>query len=146
MAGKLEGKVAVITGAASGLGEATARLMAAEGARVVLGDIQDDRGQALAAELGPDARYVHCDVTDEAQVAGLVVEGDEDAARGPARHLAEEVFLAREVVVERLPRHPRERGDLVDARLVSRFPERLGGGADQPLAAGVRIGGGGWRS
>lgn len=72
MGGRVAGKVVVITGAASGLGEATARLMAAEGARVVLGDIQDERGAALAADLGPDARYVHCDVTAEEQVAALV--------------------------------------------------------------------------
>jgi NAD(P)-dependent dehydrogenase (short-subunit alcohol dehydrogenase family) len=72
MSGRVSGKVVVVTGAASGLGEATARLMAAEGARVVLSDIQDDRGQRLAAELGPQARYVHADVTSEAEVAALV--------------------------------------------------------------------------
>ena len=68
----LEGKVVAITGAASGLGEATARLMVAEGANVVLGDIQDDNGRALADELGGRARYVRCDVTQEPEVAGLV--------------------------------------------------------------------------
>ena len=72
MSGRVAGKVVAITGAASGLGEATARLMAAEGARVVLADIQDDRGERLAAELGDDARYVRCDVTSEPEVAGLV--------------------------------------------------------------------------
>ena len=72
MSGRVAGKVVAITGAASGLGEATARLMAAEGARVVLADIQDDRGELLAAELGDDARYVRCDVTSEPQVAGVV--------------------------------------------------------------------------
>jgi NAD(P)-dependent dehydrogenase (short-subunit alcohol dehydrogenase family) len=68
----MAGKVVAITGGASGLGEATARLMAAEGARVVLGDIQDDRGQQLVAELGDGSRYVRCDVTSEPDVAGLV--------------------------------------------------------------------------
>jgi len=72
VSGRVAGKVVAITGAASGLGEATARLMAAEGARVVLADIQDDRGERLAAELGDDARYVRCDVTSEPQVAGVV--------------------------------------------------------------------------
>jgi NAD(P)-dependent dehydrogenase (short-subunit alcohol dehydrogenase family) len=71
MSGRIAGKVVAITGAASGLGEAAARLMAAEGARVVLADIQDDRGQQLAAELGDDARYVHCDVTLEPDVAAV---------------------------------------------------------------------------
>jgi len=72
VSGRVAGKVVAITGAASGLGEATARLMAAEGARVVLADIQDDRGERLAAELGDGARYVRCDVTSEPQVAGVV--------------------------------------------------------------------------
>src|SRR3954447_23320912 len=45
--------------------------MAAEGAQIVLADIQDERGEALAAELGGGARYVHCDVTSEADVAGV---------------------------------------------------------------------------
>jgi len=72
VSGRVDGQVVAITGGASGLGEATARLMVAEGARVVLGDIQDERGVALAAELGEVARYVHCDVTSEADVAGVV--------------------------------------------------------------------------
>jgi NAD(P)-dependent dehydrogenase (short-subunit alcohol dehydrogenase family) len=61
-----------ITGAASGLGEATARLMHAEGAAVVLADIQDDRGHRIAAELGDQVRYLHCDVTAESDVATAV--------------------------------------------------------------------------
>lgn len=74
MAGRMEGKVAVVTGAASGLGEATARLMHAEGASVILTDIQDDRGQRVAADLGDRARYLHCDVTSEPDVAQAVDE------------------------------------------------------------------------
>ena len=72
MSGRVAGKVVAITGAASGLGEATARLMASEGARVVLADIQEERGEGLAAELGGDAAYIHCDVTSEPDVAGVV--------------------------------------------------------------------------
>ena len=74
MAGRVEGKVAVVTGAASGLGEATARLMHAEGASVILTDIQDDRGQRVAADLGDRARYLHCDVSSEPDVANAVDE------------------------------------------------------------------------
>ena len=55
MAGQLEGKVAVVTGAASGIGAATARLYIAEGAKVVLADIQDERGARMVEELGPNA-------------------------------------------------------------------------------------------
>jgi NAD(P)-dependent dehydrogenase (short-subunit alcohol dehydrogenase family) len=62
--------VAVITGAASGIGQATAREFVRNGARVVLADVQDDLGRALAADLG--ASYIRCDVTDEAQVAAAV--------------------------------------------------------------------------
>ena len=72
MTGRVSDKVVAITGAASGLGEATARLMHAEGAFVVLADIQDERGQQIADELGDRARYLRCDVTSEAEVANVV--------------------------------------------------------------------------
>jgi 3alpha(or 20beta)-hydroxysteroid dehydrogenase len=62
---RLAGKVAVITGAARGQGEATARAFADEGCRVVLGDLLDERGSKAAAELGAVARYEHLDVTSE---------------------------------------------------------------------------------
>jgi len=64
-------KVAVITGAVGGMGEEAARVLVAEGAKVVLADIRDDLGQALADELG-DAVYVHVDVTDYADITQMV--------------------------------------------------------------------------
>jgi NAD(P)-dependent dehydrogenase (short-subunit alcohol dehydrogenase family) len=69
---RMSGRVAVVTGGSSGFGEATARLLVANGASVVLVDIQDQRGAALAAELGDAAVYSHGDVTSEADVAGAV--------------------------------------------------------------------------
>ncbi|MBB5217258.1 3-hydroxyacyl-CoA dehydrogenase [Parapusillimonas granuli] len=60
----IKNKVFIVTGGASGLGAGTARMLVAEGAKVVLADLQDEAGQALAAELGQT--YVHCDVTREA--------------------------------------------------------------------------------
>ena len=72
MTGRVSGKVVVVTGAASGLGEATARLMHAEGATVLLTDIQDARGERVVDELGGRSRYLHCDVTAEPEVADVV--------------------------------------------------------------------------
>ena len=63
---KLEGRVALVTGGARGMGEAHARALAAEGARVVIGDVLEEEGAAVAADLGVGARFVRLDVTDEA--------------------------------------------------------------------------------
>jgi NAD(P)-dependent dehydrogenase (short-subunit alcohol dehydrogenase family) len=73
MAGRIEGRVAVVTGGCSGIGEATVRRFVAEGARVVIGDIADDAGAALAEELGGSsvATYVHVDVTAKDEVDAL---------------------------------------------------------------------------
>ena len=81
MAGRVQGKVAVVTGAASGLGEATARLMHAEGASVILTDIQGERGQGVAADLGERALYLHCDVSSEPDVAQAVDEAVREFGR-----------------------------------------------------------------
>jgi NADP-dependent 3-hydroxy acid dehydrogenase YdfG len=78
MSNNIEGKVVVITGASSGLGEATARLLAAEGASVVLGARRNDRIQSLAKELaasGRQARAIPTDVTRREQVRELVDAG-----------------------------------------------------------------------
>ena len=61
--GQVDGKVALVTGAASGIGAATARVLAREGARVVITDLDDAAGQAIASEIG--GHYIHHDVTDE---------------------------------------------------------------------------------
>src|SRR5262249_21782584 len=65
--GRVDGKVALISGAARGMGASHARVLVAEGAKVVIGDILDEEGQALAEELGAAARYVHLDVTQPEQ-------------------------------------------------------------------------------
>jgi NAD(P)-dependent dehydrogenase (short-subunit alcohol dehydrogenase family) len=72
MSEELDGKVAVVTGGASGLGEGLVRRFAAEGARVVIGDVDADRGAALASEIGSAATFLRTDVTDVEQIAALV--------------------------------------------------------------------------
>ena len=72
MAGRLDGQVAVITGAASGIGRATAQRFVEEGARVVVADVQVEAGRATAEELGDVARFIATDVTDEGQVAAAI--------------------------------------------------------------------------
>jgi len=76
--GRLDGKVALITGGARGMGKSHVRHFVAEGARVVFGDVLDDRGAAVAAGLGEQScRYLHHDVTSEADwaaAAALAVE------------------------------------------------------------------------
>ncbi|KAK6139830.1 hypothetical protein DH2020_026405 [Rehmannia glutinosa] len=71
MAKRLEGKVALITGGASGIGEATAKLFAKYGAKVIIADVQDELGHAIAKEF-PSISYVHCDVTNESDVKNAV--------------------------------------------------------------------------
>jgi NAD(P)-dependent dehydrogenase (short-subunit alcohol dehydrogenase family) len=72
MSNRLEGKVAVITGATSGIGEATARRFVAEGARVVIAGRTVDKGEAIARELGERALFQRADVMHEADIAALI--------------------------------------------------------------------------
>jgi 3alpha(or 20beta)-hydroxysteroid dehydrogenase len=97
--GRLTGKVALVTGGAQGIGEAIARKFARHGARVVIGDIQHERGAKVAASLGEDALFVPLDVTDpdawsaavgtvEARCGGLdvLVCNAGDGCGGPIEH------------------------------------------------------------
>lgn len=70
--GRLQDQVAIITGGASGIGEGTVRKFAAEGARVVIADVQRERGEQLAEELGPNAAFCQTDVSQEEQIAASV--------------------------------------------------------------------------
>jgi NAD(P)-dependent dehydrogenase (short-subunit alcohol dehydrogenase family) len=72
----IAGKVFIVTGGASGLGEGTARMLAAHGAQVVIADLQVDKGEALAAELGGAAlaQFIKCDVSQEADGQAVVAK------------------------------------------------------------------------
>jgi NADP-dependent 3-hydroxy acid dehydrogenase YdfG len=78
---KLDGKVAVVTGASSGIGEATVRALAAEGAAVVAGARRKDRLDGLVEEVGRKAIAIECDVTDESQAHNLVQRAVEEYGR-----------------------------------------------------------------
>ncbi|TKY65739.1 Short-chain dehydrogenase reductase 2a [Spatholobus suberectus] len=69
---RLEGKIAIVTGGARGIGEATVRVFVRHGAKVVIADVEDAAGAMLAETLSPSATYVHCDVSLEKEVENLV--------------------------------------------------------------------------
>lgn len=72
MSGRIQDRVAVVTGGASGIGEGTARRFVEEGAKVVIADMQADAGAALVSELGDATRFIECNVTSEDDIAAAV--------------------------------------------------------------------------
>jgi NAD(P)-dependent dehydrogenase (short-subunit alcohol dehydrogenase family) len=77
MSGRLEGKITIITGGTSGIGEATAEVFAAQGATVVIAGRSEDKGTQIAQRLGTKVTYQLCDVTREADIKALI-EGTRD--------------------------------------------------------------------
>ena len=72
--GRVDGKVALITGGARGMGAEHARLLLSEGAKVVIGDVLDDEGHTVAGQLGDNAHYLRLDVTQPEQWTSAVAE------------------------------------------------------------------------
>ena len=99
--GRLDNKVAIVTGGAQGQGAAISRSYVAEGAKVVIADVAKDEGQALADELGGAARFVHHDVSDAAGWATLVE--DANTRFGPVGVLANNAGILRFGDIERMP-------------------------------------------
>ncbi len=83
--GRLDGKVAIVTGAARGMGEATARAFVAEGARVLVADVLEEEGRALTADLGEAARFCRLDVSSEESWAAALAAAE--SALGPVSAL-----------------------------------------------------------
>lgn len=78
---RLEGRVALVTGAARGMGAGEAQALVAAGARVIITDVLDEEGRATATELGPTARYLHLDVADEENWASVVADAMAQSGR-----------------------------------------------------------------
>ena len=79
--GTLDGRVAIVTGGASGIGARTVRLFAEQGARVVIGDMQEDRGREVAAELGRSGVFQRTEVSQEDDVRALVARAEKEFGR-----------------------------------------------------------------
>jgi len=146
MAGeRLPGKVAIVTGAASGMGAAEARLFAAEGARVVLADVDDEAGAALARQIGGPASYWHLNVADHDSWAALITRVE--TAHGQVDILVNNAGIARENSVD--DHRPEEfaqmvgvnqHGVMLGMNAVAGPMRRAGGGSIVNIAsiAGVR--------
>ena len=131
--GRLAGKVALITGAARGQGAAEARLFVQEGARVLITDVLDEAGEALARELGPAARYLHLDVSREDEWARAVAVAGE---LGPLNVLLNNaaVLFAASIADTRLADYQRvigvnQVGCFLGIRAVMEPMKRAGGGS-----------------
>ncbi|AKQ56151.1 3-hydroxyacyl-CoA dehydrogenase [Bordetella hinzii] len=164
---EIANKVFIVTGGASGLGAGTARMLVAHGGKVVIADLQDEPGQALAKELGQ--RYVHCDVTQEADgkaavaaalelgpLFGLVnCAGVAPAAKIVGKNGAHPLDLFQKVVAINLvgsfnmmrlaaeamsqnaPEPTGERGVLINTASVAAFDGQIGQAAYAASKAGV---------
>ena len=130
---RFDGKVVLITGGARGQGAAEARLLVAQGARVVIGDVRDEEGAALAAELGPACRFVHHDVVNETDWAAAIAAAAEfGGLHGLINNAG--IFIPKPIMetdVDLFEQHMRvnQLGCFLGMRLVADPMERSGGGS-----------------
>jgi 3alpha(or 20beta)-hydroxysteroid dehydrogenase len=134
MSGRLDDKIAIVTGGAQGQGAAIARAYVAEGAKVVIADVAKDEGQALADELGASAHFAHHDVSDEASWTALVE--DTNNRFGPLNVLANNAGILRFGDIERMPAaevelvwRVNQLGVFLGMQAVSRTMRKNGGGS-----------------
>ncbi|WP_149182734.1 glucose 1-dehydrogenase [Streptomyces sp. TRM49041] len=113
MSGRLNGTVALVTGGARGIGAAVVRLFAEEGARVVIGDVQEEEGAALAAELGEQARFQRLDVTGPDDWAAAVTAAEN--AFGPLTVLVNNAGIVEFGTIEEM--EPEEFQRVLDVNL-----------------------------
>ncbi|WP_183093351.1 SDR family NAD(P)-dependent oxidoreductase [Nocardioides stalactiti] len=132
--GRLDNKVAIVTGGAMGQGAAIARAYVAEGAKVVIADIAKEQGQALADELGGNAHFAHHDVSDPASWASLVEDTNERF--GPVNVLANNAGLLRFGRIEEMSLEEfqllvnvNQAGVFLGMQAVSRTMRKNGGGS-----------------
>ena len=144
--GRLDDKVAIISGAARGQGAAEARLFAQEGARVVLGDVLDDLGASVAAEIGDAARYLHLDVRDEASWAAAIALAED--AFGPVSVLVNNAGILRfslmvDTPVEQLREviEVNQVGPFLGMKAVVPSMQRAGGGSIVNISSTNGLGG-----
>lgn len=131
---RLAGKIAIVTGGSQGQGAAIVRHFVAEGAQVVIADIADDLGEALAAELGEAAYFRHHDVSDEASWTALVE--DANARFGPVNVLANNAGLLRFAEIEKMAVEEymllvsvNQLGTFLGMKAVARTMRKNGGGS-----------------
>lgn len=138
--GRLDGKIAIITGAARGQGAAEARRFVAEGARVMVTDVLDDEGQTLVDELGAAARWFHLEVSDEDSWNGLVAHC-EDELGAPTVLVNNAGVLSFNPITEVEPAEFRRVleinlvGTFLGIRAVAPLMERAGGGSIVNIAS-----------
>ncbi|RNL64804.1 glucose 1-dehydrogenase [Nocardioides marmoriginsengisoli] len=134
MSNRLAGKVAIVTGGAQGQGAAIARHFVAEGAKVVIADVADEFGQALADELGADAHFAHHDVSDEDSWTALVESTNERF--GPVNVLANNAGILRFADIEKMTKEEylllvnvNQLGTFLGMKAVARTMRKNGGGS-----------------
>ncbi|GAA4805071.1 glucose 1-dehydrogenase [Nocardioides caeni] len=132
--GRLDNKVAIVTGGAQGQGASIVRSYVAEGAQVLIADVAKDHGQALADELGDAAHFVHHDVSDAASWASVV--DDVNTRFGPVNVLANNAGILRFGDIERQPAEEVEllwrinqMGVFLGMQAVTRTMRKNGGGS-----------------